>query len=109
MWQGLDAFDVSHKESPLAGADRSDEALPGGKLNDVRDAAVVVRADLIGVPQHRFKLFGETRLVDGAVDDHAHCVGVISNLAFAGVGGAFDGDGVGGHLRCVWWGLPLTP
>ena len=49
--------------------------------------------------------------MNGAVDDHAHCVGVVSNLAFDGVSGAFDGDGVGGHLECVCVGgvPPVDP
>jgi hypothetical protein len=78
---------------------RSNQALSGSKLDNVGDRAVVVRANLLSGLHDRLKLPRETRLVDCAFDDHAGGVGVVSDLAVQGVSGAFDSDGVGGHLR----------
>ena len=78
---------------------KSNQALTGGKLNNVGNRAVVVGADLLGGLHDRLKLPRETGLVDGAFDDHAGGVSVVSDLAVDGVGCAFNSYGVGGHLR----------
>ena len=87
MWQGLDAFDVSHEESPLAGAGGSGvgaehfgEELFGGDVGGCGAESGV-----------------------GCVDGVALGFGDGDGLAVLGgeEAGVAECAGVGGHLRCV--------